>query len=59
MLRRGGRSEEGNASGGFVKVMRDDPCLLPRASVVVCDMVCVRNTVSLLEWELQARQLSV
>lgn len=53
----GGEGEAG--SGGLMKVMGDDPCLLPSASVVGCGMVCVYNTVSSLEWEPRAWQLSV
>lgn len=52
MLWRGRWNGEGNKSSGFMKVMGDDPRLLPSALVVVRGTVCVHNTVSSLEWEL-------
>lgn len=58
MLWRGGRNEERNVSSGLMEVMEDDPCLLPSASVVFHGIVCVRSSVSSLEWEPEGWQLS-
>lgn len=55
----GGIGRETWAYAGLMKVLEADPYLLPGASMVVCGMVCVCNTVGSLEWESPAWQPSV